>query len=467
MECTVANKKLVTLSSAVRASIIDKYEDIGKTQQRYTHWACREYKLLYTQVLPKIPHKALLEVNPNTHTATLPLDFAGETFVGGINEHWQKVPIKLNNSIVDSKNIINIPCEDACQKCQQDTGICNDLTVTEDTEIIVIEDQPYNKTTIKKLYPNGDYYLEVTTPVLDVDTETVTYATKKTFITNFDLKPCGCLDTTPANIVTLQTHCPDVYCNYYASCASCTSPQSGYRIFEESGLIQFDANFPYSRVYIEYNGYLSKIGGQYYIPEVAFECIVEGIKKRAIKDKPNIPNWQIYNQKEDYRIAKRDLQKVLGRISLLQIIQAINLIPKFDIDNGYNHYACFNSSSITVPNTTSNLAALSSIDGGAGGGGNNGSCSTVNNNYITINNRLSYTLAVQANGNPGEPVAGQPLYQNDLLIGASGVEYIFLNEQVLSRILGKFTIDYAMGIVDISPNAFVAGDALIINYNKN
>lgn len=471
MECTVANRNLVPLSKAVSAAIIDKYENVGKTEQRFTHWAGRELKQLYTQILPKLKQRALLEVNVNTKTATLPLDFAGETFVGAIDENWQKIPLRVNNQLVDVRNITNIPCEDACPKCQQDTGICNDLTITEDTEIIVINDTPYNKTIIKKLYPNGDYYLETTTPVLNIEDDEIEYAVKKEFITNFDLRPCGCLDNTPENIVTLQAYCPDVYCNYYSTCGTpCNSSYGGYKIFEETGLIQFDVNFPYSRVYLEYNGYIQKIKGKYYVPEVAFECLVEGIKRRAIKDKPNVTQWQIIFANESYKTAKRDLQRILGRVSLSQIVQAISMIPKFDIDFGYNYYGCFASSTVTVPATSANIYAASLVNGGGSGGGSgsgSGPCSIVNNNYITINNHGNYTLAVKVDGNPGSPVAGATSYQNNILIGATNITYIIVAKAIETIADGDFTFDPNTGTIDRSPNQFVFGDTLIVNYDKN
>lgn len=450
MECTVSNNKLVTLSSAVRASIIDKYEDIGKVEQRYSHWACRELKQLYTQILPKLKYKETLTVNRNTFTATLPMGFYEETFVGGINEQWQKVPFKLNNRLVDSKNITEVPCEDACPKCQQDTSICNDLVVTEETELVVLNDNTYEKTIIKKLYPNGDYYLETTTPIIDIDDDEVTYVTKKEFITNFDLKPCGCLDTTPQNIATLQSCCPDIYCNYYAPCLSQCDTSYGYRVFEESGLIQFDRNFPFDKVYIEYYAFIQKIRGQYYLPQVAFECVVEGIKKRAIKDKPNVPNWQIFNQKEDYKIAKRDLQKILGRVSLAQIIQSINTLPKFDFDLP-DWYGCFgggyaNTFTEPISNSTS---------------------STTVTNATTIINRTSFVLSVKTGEGIGHPVDGAGTYQNNVLIGALDLKWIFVARQTFTLEDGDFTFNSSTGTIDISPNKFFTPDSLIVPYNKN
>lgn len=453
MECTIENKKLIPLSRVVKSSIIDTYGDIGILEERYSHWATRELKQIYMQSLPKLTHKVLLEVNKNTHTATLPLDFDSETFIGGINEKWQKVPLRLNNNLVDSKNITDIPCEDACPKCQQDTGICNDLVVTEEINLIVINDTTYEQTIIKKLYPNGDYYLETTTPMLDIATNGVVYHTKKDFIVNFDLKPCGCLETTPANIVTLQNYCPDIYCRYYSDCGMpCNSTFGGYKIFEETGLIQFDVNFPYSKVYLEYNGFIQKIKGQYYVPEVAFETLVEGVKLRAIKNKKNVLRWQVIDQKNEYREAKGNMSKILGRASLTRISQSIMSLPKFDIDYN-NYYSSYQNCFSQVTNTAAVAAACT----------NSGLSVT---NTTTIINRTAYVLAVRTGDGVGNPVDGQSIYQNNVLKNATDIEFVFLAKQVLTKKDGDFTFDSVAGEINISPNVFVTGDSLIINYNK-
>src|SRR5690606_774636 len=117
-------------------------------------------KKLYNEALPKVHHKVWLNVNKNTHTATLPLDYESETFVGFVDSRWHKVPLKMNTALTDSINIIDVPCEDKCDKCNQDKGICNDLVVTQESNLKVINDTTYEETIVKKLYPNGDYYLE-------------------------------------------------------------------------------------------------------------------------------------------------------------------------------------------------------------------------------------------------------------------------------------------------------------------
>lgn len=454
MECTIENKKQVPLSKVVAASIIDTYSDIGRTEQRNSHWAARGLKKLYTEALPKIKHKAWLPVNANTHTATLPLDFDEETFIGFVDKRWHKVPIKLNTAITDTINIVDVPCESACTKCGQDTNICNDLVVTEQVNLIVINSSTYEQTIIKKLYPNGDYFLETSTPVLDIESDTVLYAKSREFIVNFDLKPCGCLDTTPLNTTNLQNHCPDIYCNYYSTCDNrCCSDYGGYKIFEESGLIQLDQRYPFDKVYIEYNGFISKINGQYYVPMVAFETLVEWIKWKEIANKKSVSLAEREWQKQNYRRERGNMTKVLGRASLQFIIQASNQIPQFSFDLPYynNWYGCFSQDAGVIAATAA--AAVPSA---------NPDCCTT----TTFINRTAFTLAVKV-GQPGAPVDGTSVYQNNVLIGALDVNYVFLAKQIFTILDGDFSFNSATGTIDISPSIFVTDDTLIVNYNKN
>ena len=450
MECTVENKKQVKLDLVVNAAIVDLYEDTGKYYQRASFMASRGLKKLYTEVLPKIHHKVWITVNKSTHTATLPLDFQEETFVGFIDQLWHKVPMKLNNRLTDSKNIVDIPCEDTCPKCNQSSSICNDLVVTEQINLIVINGGTYQQTITKKLYPNGDYYLETSTPVLNINTNNVDYAQSREFIVNFDLNPCGCLANNPVNTANLITFCPDIYCNYYAPCDSkCNTNYGGYKIFEESGLIQFDANFPFDKCYLEYYGYITKIGGQYYVPLVSFETLVEWTKWKLVQNKRNIPISEREWQKQNYIRERRNMERVLGRINLYQIIQSIALLPKFDIDYGCDWYSYFTPAATT--------AAIS----------NTSSATTIINNNTTMVSRANYTLALKVDGNIGSPINATSTYQNNILKGAIDLNYIFLAKLILTIKDNDFTFNSATGVIDISPNLFFTGDSLIINYNKN
>ena len=451
MQSIADTTSLVPLIKVVNASIIDNWEDIGKTQQRRTHWAARGLKKLYEELLPKVKHKALLTVNKNTFTATLPSDFDKELFVGGIDSKWRKVPFKLNTKLVDSKNINDVPCEDKCEKCQQDKGICNDLVVTEETNLVIINNNTYEQTTLKKLYPNGDYYLETSTPVLNINTYAVDFNVTKEFIVNFDLKPCGCLETTPENIVTIQAYCPDIYCNYYSACGTCaTDTWASYNIFEETGLIQLSKDFPFDKLYIEYNGFIKKIAGQYMVPQVAFETLVEYVKFMSIDGNKSVSNADKQWRWQRYVTEKGNMNIVLSRFSLQKIMQAIEVLPKFDTQ--YTNCDWYGSFTAPAATTTTGSGATST---------------TIITNPTTIINRTAFVLALKVDGNPGSPVNGVSIYQNNLLKGAIDLEYLFLAKQVFTRVDGDFTFNSATGEISIAPNVFVTGDSLVMNYNKN
>lgn len=360
MDCNNQIKKFVPLSKVVKAAIVDTYEDIGKVEQRFSHWTSRGLKKLYSETLPYIKQKVLLTVNGNTHTATLPIDFDRETFVGLYDSaSGKKIALKINNSLTDTKNIVDVSCEDKCDKCNQDKNICNDLVVTEEVNLIVIDDNTYEQTVVKKLYPNGDYYLETTTPVLNIATSTVEYTTKKEFIVNFDLKPCGCLDTTEENLNSIKCFCPDIFCNYYAACDnSCNPNYGGYRIFEDSGLIQFDSYFNFDKCYLEYRGFISKKNGQYQVPQVAFETLVEYTKLKSIANKRNITRWERLDQEQSYKRERGNMEKILGRVSLYQIIKSISMLPKFDVDYSLDWYGCFNRNTELAVAATSDCVSV-------------------------------------------------------------------------------------------------------------
>jgi hypothetical protein len=454
MDCTIENKKLSPLSAVTNAAIVDLYENDGKYYQRANFMAARGLKKLYNEALPKVHHKVWLTVNKNTHTATLPLDFWQDTFVGFVDERWHKVPLKINTALTDSINIIDVPCEDKCDKCNQDKGICNDLVITEESELIVINDNTYEKTIIKKLYPNGDYYLETSTPVLDINTNDVSYSIDKKFIVNFDLKPCGCLETNTLNTSNLQKYCPEIYCNYYAPCESkCNTSFGGYKIFEESGLIQFDSRFPFDKCYMEYYGYIIKKNGKYYVPSVSFETLVEWTKFKLIQNKKSVSLSEREWQKQNYIRERRNMEKIMGRISLSQIIQSINSLPKFDIDIRYDWYGTCFSRTAGVEAATA-AAAIPSV--------NTECCTTT-----TFINRTAFTLAVKVDGNPGSPVSGESVYQNNILKGATDLTYIFLAKQILTIADGDFTFDSPSGTMYLSSTSFYTGDSLITNFNKN
>lgn len=469
-DCREELKRTVPLYKAVSAAIVDSFEDIGKVQQIFSHWGARKLKELNRQTLKTNKKKVTLTINQNTKTATLPIDFGTECFVGLII-NGRKVPLPLRQDLVDTKNIDDISCEDKCPKCNQDKAVCNDLTITEDTVLVNINNVIYEQTIIKKLYPDGSYYLETRIPVLDIEESEVVYTTTKELITKLDLKPCGCIDDTEQNIEKIKCCCYDVYCKYYAPCDGCCTDYGGYNIFEETGLIKFDGT-GFTKVYIEYYGIMPKKNGQYHIPEVAFETIVEWIKFRNVDGKRSVPNVDKQWRYSLYQVARKNMEKEMGRFSLNRILEGIYSTPKFDIGSCGCDYWLSDNCYSPVRTITSTPASCLQAPACAPAtvpvyvGVNNSS------NPNPSNIAVQFGIAVIAGMGQGYPVAGTNTYQLDALIGAVGLNFIIVNNTIETIKALQFTLNSVTGTISrwqgdgVTPNNWADGDVLVANFTK-
>ena len=463
--CQDTNINQVPLLKAVRASIVDVHGNITELQEKHSFWAARGLRKMQREVLKVGKTKILLPINRNTMTATMPLDFGADIFVGAI-VNGKKVQMKASGKFADVCNIQEVPLEDACTSCGQDKTICEDLSITESVVLVVINGSTYENVTVKKMYPNGDYYLEKSFWYQDIETGAAVQAPlQREFITNFGLNPCGCIGKTPENIQKLQTHCYDCYCCNYAECSRDISSYE-YAIMEDTGLIQVEYNYPYDFIYLEYLGFMPKRNGQYMVPEVAFETIVEWTKWRAIKDKNGVERWRIKDAENYYNEARGRMVQQLTRTSISRIISIFRSTPKFNLDYDNSWYSCFDKNAFQ--NT---ISLLNGATGGSASGGDN---TTIINNYpTTIINNASYQLAVKTGNGSGHPVNNTDTYQNNLLVNATDVNFIIVAKQILSKIDGDFEFYptaegvYSAGTIKLlNGNKFFTPDSLIIPYNK-
>jgi hypothetical protein len=449
-------RRTVPLYKVIAAAVVDTHEDINKVMQTYSHWAARGLRKLTKETLKSGKRTVTLHVNRNTNTATLPADFSEDIFVGVI-VNGTKVPLKVMPSLIDGKNVVDIPCEDKCEKCNQNKKICEDLTITEDTVLITINDSVYEQTIIKKLYPSGDYYLETRTPVYDVDSDTVIYTTSKQYIATLDLASCGCVEDTEENKEKIKCCAYDVWCDYYAPCDNtCNTDYGGYRIFEETGLIQFDNASTFDKVYLEYRGFMQKKNGQYHVPEVAFETLVEWTKYKSIQNRRNIPDITIQRWFDNYRRERGNMSKVIGRMSLSNIIRAAMSLPKFDYYYDYGGNCAVPCVAVSASSTNSescDVAASSSSSS-------------------TEKHLSPFQIAVVAGMGSGTPSSGTNVYQNDALKNALGLNLIIVNNSNETTKASQFTFDSALGTITryqgdgVTANNWADGDVLIVNYSK-
>lgn len=349
-------RAMVPVSSCVRQAIMDTYGDFVNDEARYTAWAIRAIKRLTTETLRSNGRRAILNVNKNTNHAVLPCDFKEEFFVGFLNSCGEKVPLTINPNIVNSKMIEDVPCENECDKncgCYP-KQLCEDLTTTQTINKIRIGDTDYDETVTSTLQPNGEYFVVTTTPYLNIAGSGIEYRTTKEYVTTFDVADCGCIQQTPRNACRLENLCYDLYCCYCTSCATTNTDFGGYKIFRENNIIQFDRGMTFDKVYLEYRGFLPKSGNEYLVPEVAFETIVELTKYMSIKNKKGVAQSMVMIWFENYTRERGNMRKVLGRLSLSNILHSALTVPSF----GYNAKTCNVSSARSSYNSNTTTPAV-------------------------------------------------------------------------------------------------------------
>jgi hypothetical protein len=285
--------------------------------------------------------------------------------VGLINIKGEKVSIPINHKLANLSSIEEK--ENSCSACGQNKSACEEIKVSETYKILELGGGAYTQTTTKKMHPNGDYYLETKTPTLKLGSDEIVYVIDKKFIANIKIKTCGCINEAPENLNIVRDCCEEVYYKYFTAIApSCTSDIGSYQIFEESGLIQLSHNFRFSKVYLEYAGFMPKINGQYYVPRVCFEALVEWTKWKSIANRRGVERWRILDQKDNYLTERKNMNINLNLISLNTIIDAVGLTPKFNLNVSISKSCC--SLQKTNNNATSiedGNYAIPLIDGGA------------------------------------------------------------------------------------------------------
>lgn len=359
----IAERKDITafvpLKNVVRRALLDTWGDFAKDEARYQAWAIDCIKLLTRQTLKTGKRFALININKNLNSAILPCDFKEEIFVGLVDSCGEKIPLNINPNIVNNFLIEKeIPCDTPCPaKCNcYPKQLCNDLQTTQVINKITLNEIEYDQTVTKTLLPNGEYYQVTTTPVWNTVTDVVDYIDTKEYITTFDTETCGCIKPTARNECRLEACDWDLYCCYCTPCSKSNTEYGGYKIFYETGTIHFDGTMGCDKFYLEYLGSLPKSGNEYLVPEVAYETLIEMTKWYSVRNKKGVPQWERESFRNNFIIARTDMVKVMGRMSLTDIFHAASLVPQFN----FNYNVC-NSRGSYVPCVTNTVQSGSTV----------------------------------------------------------------------------------------------------------
>lgn len=445
--------EMVPLSRVVGAAAIDIKEDFTRVEHLLYHYAARGLKKLSREVLHPGIRRALVHINKNTRSATMPLDCLDVIRAYAISGAV-KVPLIRRNELYIEKGVVEVPCEDKCPVCNQNKNYCEDLKITETVESIIINGSTYDQTIIKKLYPDGRYYLETKIPVLDINTEEVVYVTKKEFITQLDVSPCGCIEQSESNTVKIKKYCNEAYCY---DCAPVQNNNfGGYNYLHEENIIQLDYIGDFTKVLVVYRGYIPKKNGQYMVPEVAFETLVSWVMYMYNKGRRSVPVFEKEWYFNKYKIERENMDIILGRVDLSYILNIVGRTPKFDIDNA-----------ICDPIITE----VELIETGSASGNtvDSGSAVVQYNNPVTSGQYIPYEVSASVGSGSFPITEGVNYYQNDKLKNAINLQsLIFVNNNPETKRGVEWEIDTVNGILyryqgdGVTPNVWQDGDKLVI-----
>lgn len=331
-------KNTIPISKVTRAAAIDLGEDFLRVDATFAHWAVRGLNKISREVLRGGLKRVILPVHKNFKTISIPADFKSLAFIGVVDDCGMKHGLTPKGYIAE--NIKPEDCQDSCSSCGQDLDICEDMNVKETIEYVTFPetgDQQFEKKT-SKYFESGKYFEKIIYPVWDMSEEDVVFKTSNKIITEFDTLQCGCLAKSDENISKIKEHCYGTYCKCYTPCRETSDDIGGYRIFEDTGIIQLDKNIQFDQVYIEYFGSLPKINGEFHVPEVAFETLVAFVKYKNCEHKKSMALVERDWMKRNYKTEKDNMFIILGRIRLSDIISSVRRTPKFEL-NG-NAYSC-------------------------------------------------------------------------------------------------------------------------------
>lgn len=317
----------VPLSKTVDMALIDIGDDSQAMRQKINHWNLRIYRSLKFVLVPHVA-RVILPVNHSTFTAALPPNCLKWLFVGAINECGELVPWGKNVNLVPLSTVEDLtPAE---EKCGCSCG-CQDAACAAIRYETVHETNAHGPVIIKRfIKPDGSYIEEVREAVLDQTVTPAAVVMRKTVrqIGKLEVSNCGCVKPTEENLATAVA----CGCRSLARCKDHAYPvndtyETHFNVIEEAGIIQLPNDFPYKKLYLEYNADLPCLGKEVFVPAIAAEAVASGGVWKYYDSKG--PAYSSYADKkwEKHRLQKKVLSKLVFRPSVQDIRDALLILP--------------------------------------------------------------------------------------------------------------------------------------------
>lgn len=267
--------------------------------------------------------RMILPVNKKLKYIDVPDGYLDFSSISAPDHRGQFRPMVINKNI--PVDFVDIGASPTCGcDCGCDCQYCSNITNYEVISSIVMAPVPggaiqaFTATQRKKMYKDGRYVRETTTPVQRFVNNTLQATELETtteFLCNLEVKECGCLADTPQNTELIFKFCDSCDVAFDCGCPVVVElpNQNYYNINQIGNRIQLPPNFTHDHVLLRY--YADRKTRDLRIPYMAQKPIRFGIKAEettftAPGSKENLTFIRLFGE------AREELADNLSKIKL-------------------------------------------------------------------------------------------------------------------------------------------------------
>lgn len=277
----------MTLSEVVNEFCLATYNDKRKNYINHMIHAKWIWKELFQKTLFVVKNKYLaVDFTTNPYSILIPRDS-----VRVLNVSQEDIEGRVRSYMFDDNmNDVDLPTGDECSVCNQhnEYGQCINNMVAISNQVILLS-QAYTDTTWKRLSPNGDLLEIKTKHVINYPTIGDPYVdtiTQERRVCKLEVKTCGCVVKSPANLKLITDYCGVLLPTCQLSCLENLTNSTEARVRISNGRIWLKGNVPeFMIVSYQTNGVCNE--EEIMVPETAVPSMMTGIYWRGTILAPN------------------------------------------------------------------------------------------------------------------------------------------------------------------------------------